>query len=71
MATRERCGSCGDYETKGHNYCRMCGFHLTKGYVRNVKVAEAYNTSERYCGYCGGPKYKCACRVDPPKRAGN
>src|SRR5438874_826028 len=40
-----------NYEKKGHNYCRMCGLHLRKGYVPYVRLALAYNTNEKFCGY--------------------
>ena len=56
-----RCGKCDDYERRGHNYCRMCGYHLRKGYVRRVRRALAYHVNEKYCGYCGGPKNNCEC----------
>jgi hypothetical protein len=40
----------------------MCGYHLRKGEVKRVRIAEAYNTPEKFCGYCGGPKHRCECR---------
>ena len=55
------CPKCLDYKRKGHNYCRMCGYHLTKGHVQNIRQATIYNVKEKYCGYCGGPKYRCSC----------
>ena len=39
MINREPCSRCEDYRSQGHNYCRVCGFHLTKDYVQRVKVA--------------------------------
>lgn len=59
--TQNKCSHCDDYKKQGHNYCRMCGFYLTKGYVHNVRIAVVYNTNEKYCGYCGGEKHKCSC----------
>jgi hypothetical protein len=61
MTSRQQCSHCEDYKKQGHNYCRMCGFHLTKGYVQYVRLGVAYNTSEKFCGYCGGPKHECSC----------
>ena len=56
-----RCGECDQYESDGHNYCRMCGFFFKQGIVKNVRLALTYNTSEKFCGYCGGPKHTCGC----------
>jgi len=67
MANKLKCSYCHDYEKQGHNYCRMCGFHLTAGYVQYIRLAEGYNTSEKFCGYCGGPKYRCSCVPKVPK----
>jgi hypothetical protein len=61
-----KCQYCDDYKARGHNYCRMCGFHLKKGQVQNVRIASGYSVSEKYCGYCGGPKYECKC--EPGKK---
>ena len=61
MSRSVRCSDCDDYEDRGHNYCRMCGYHFKLGYVPNVRIAEAYYTNEKYCGYCGGEKHKCKC----------
>ena len=44
------CGDCEEYKKSGHNYCRICGFHLTKGYVQYVRLALAYFTHEKFCG---------------------
>jgi hypothetical protein len=57
----QMCQFCEDYKKQGHNYCRMCGYHLTKGYVQYAKLATAYYNNEKYCGYCGGPKNSCKC----------
>ncbi len=56
-----KCSKCDDYKKKGHNYCRMCGFHLTKGQVQHVRLALAYHVNEKFCGYCGDSKDKCTC----------
>lgn len=61
MATIRECNLCEEYRKQGHNYCRMCGFHLTKGYVQFVRLALAYYTHEKYCGYCGKTRVDCQC----------
>ena len=61
MSNNHKCRDCEDYKRQGHNYCRMCGFHLTRGYVQYVKLAAIFNTNEKFCGYCGGPKHQCSC----------
>ena len=61
MGSSLKCGDCEKYGQQGHNYCRMCGNQLTKGYVPNVRVAVAYYTNEKFCGYCGGRKNECSC----------
>ena len=58
---RYGCSDCERQKQKGHNYCRVCGFHLTKGYVQHVRVALAHYTNEKFCGYCGGEKHACSC----------
>ena len=58
----EKCPRCEEYKKEGHNYCRICGYHLTKGYAQSVKLATAYFTDEKYCGYCGGVKDNCRCK---------
>lgn len=58
---KQQCEHCEKYKKEGHNYCRMCGHHLTKGFVQFVRIALAYTTAERYCGYCGGLKNACKC----------
>lgn len=50
------CLHCEKYKNQGHNYCRGGGYYLTKGYAQYAKLATAYNTNEKYCGYCGGQK---------------
>lgn len=44
------CKDCDKYAKAGHNYCRMCGYHLTKGYVQNVRIAIGYYSNEKFCG---------------------
>lgn len=61
MNQNHKCGDCKSYEDKGHNYCRMCGTEFKPGMVKFVRLAEGYNTSEKFCGYCGGQKHNCAC----------
>lgn len=62
MATpKDKCKECDKYAKSGHNYCRICGFHLTKGFVQNVRIAVAYFTNEKYCGYCGKTRNNCKC----------
>lgn len=58
---KQKCKYCDSYLKEGHNYCRMCGYHLTKGFSQNPRVAVAYNTDERYCGNCGKLRKKCDC----------
>jgi len=61
MNQNHKCGNCKAYEDRGHNYCRMCGAEFKPGMVKFVRLAEGYNTSEKYCGYCGGKKHNCSC----------
>jgi hypothetical protein len=58
---KEKCPECEKYKDAGHNYCRMCGYHLTKGWVQNLRLALLYFTNEKYCGYCGKPRAECKC----------
>ena len=58
---RTKCNNCNNYQKAGHNYCRMCGFHLTKGFVQKVRIAVVYNTNEKFCGYCGKTRVNCKC----------
>lgn len=55
------CKDCAGYKKSGHNYCRMCGFQLAPGYVKNGRVAVLYYAHENYCGYCGLLRHKCKC----------
>ena len=61
MSRQQKCDRCEEYKDQSHNYCRMCGFHLTKGYVQYVRLAVAYFTNEKFCGHCGGAKNECSC----------
>jgi RNA polymerase subunit RPABC4/transcription elongation factor Spt4 len=61
MSAKQECQECQKYKEQGHNYCRMCGFYLTKGYFPFVPVAEIYRTDEKFCGYCGKPRNECKC----------
>lgn len=61
MSNGHKCSDCKKHEQQGDNYCRICGNHLTKGYVQNIWVAAAYYTNEKFCGYCGGLKNECSC----------
>jgi hypothetical protein len=62
MAPQIKCKECENYEKQHHNYCRMCGYHLRKGYVPFARMAVTYTTSEKFCGHCGDEREKCACR---------
>jgi len=60
------CNECEGYAKDGHNYCRVCGYHLTRGYSQNGPVAYAPMGHERFCGHCGGPKGNCKCTKPLP-----
>ena len=53
--------NCEKYKAQDHNFCRMCGFSLRERYVRNARIAVAYTTAERCCGYCGNSLDACGC----------
>lgn len=55
------CIYCEKYKQIGHNYCRRCGNHLTKGQVQSVRIPTVYNTTEKFCGYCGKLRANCKC----------
>jgi RNA polymerase subunit RPABC4/transcription elongation factor Spt4 len=61
MEPNRKCNNCEKYAKQGHNYCRICGFHLTKGYVQYIRIAVIYNSNEKYCGYCGKLRTNCKC----------
>jgi len=52
------CSKCEENK-KGHNFCRMCGEHLTAGYAQNTRIAVTYFTNEKFCGYCGASREVC------------
>lgn len=70
ILNQSKCNYCDENESIGHNYCRSCGYHLTKGYVQSVKVTAVYNINEKFCGYCGKTRKgfreisngECICR---------
>ena len=68
MANESRCSSCDEYDQKGSNYCRRCGFHLRAGKAEYVAKATTYNLNEKYCdlhesycGNCGSLPENCHC----------
>ena len=56
-----KCTECEASERVGHNFCRACGREFRPGVVRNVRVAVAYFSTDKYCGYCGKSREDCAC----------
>ena len=63
MSKTQRCPECARYESEEYNYCRVCGFHLTKGLVQTAPTSVIYSTHERFCGYCGGLRDTCECTM--------
>ncbi|GAB1378659.1 hypothetical protein MASR1M49_15050 [Pararhodobacter aggregans] len=63
MMQPKRCKHCDEQQARGHNFCRVCGFHVRKGYVRHAKMALAYYTHEKFCGYCGQPRHSGSCNT--------
>lgn len=61
MAKKQRCDACDRYEEQVHNYCRMCGYHLTKGWVQKLRQLVLWATNEKHCGYCGKTRAECEC----------
>jgi hypothetical protein len=61
MNQKTECDHCEEYRKQGHNYCRICGFHLTKGYAKNAQLAAGYYSNEKFCGYCGALRAACEC----------
>lgn len=47
------CPFCEEYARNGHNYCRMCGSHLTVEQKQRAEVPVSCEASEKYCGHCG------------------
>ena len=60
-STNQKCRDCDSYAKEGHNYCRMCGYHLTKGHIQNNRLWVGYHINEKYCGYCGKLRIDCKC----------
>jgi hypothetical protein len=58
---RYKCRACERHEKDGHNFCRICGFHLTKGYVQYPRNPVVCSPDEKYCGYCGEERDQCNC----------
>jgi hypothetical protein len=54
---KQKCKDCEKYVTKGYNYCRMCGFHLTARQVQRNTRRDAIHARERFCGQCGNPNF--------------
>ena len=42
----KKCSKCDDYKKQGHNYCRMCGVHIRKGYARKNGHRQWYTNIE-------------------------
>jgi hypothetical protein len=62
MATVNPFSRCDEYRQVGHNYCRMCGSRLfDPGSGRRPRVAVEYDSSEKFCGFCGGHARTCPC----------
>lgn len=59
--SKTKCPDCDKYAKDSHNYCSMCGYHLTKGYAQYARIAMAYFSNEKFCGYCGKPRNNCHC----------
>jgi len=34
----KQCEYCEGYKDKGHNYCRICGYHVRKGLVNHAEL---------------------------------
>lgn len=61
MSNQSKCDKCDTYSKAGHNYCKMCGYHLTKGHTQYIRVAVENFTNEKFCGYCGKEIKDCKC----------
>lgn len=60
--TQRKCSECDSYQKRGFNYCRMCGYYLTKGHTKFARKAVAYSTAEKFCGGCGQERREqCVC----------
>lgn len=60
------CPFCDEYAQKGHNYCRMCGSHLSVGREPRPEVPAILEPAEKYCGHCGRQWVECAGRHGAP-----
>ena len=60
---RMSCSKCESYKRAGRNYCRVCGARVNP-HANHVRIAAAYSTDERYCGYWGQAREKCNCWVN-------
>ena len=58
-AKAAECPVCDAYRVQGHNYCRRCRFHLTRGFAQGALIAAGWMADEKYCGYCGAEHGKC------------
>ncbi len=58
---KEQCKECQKQKKTGHNYCRVCGFHFTKGNMQYGRINVEFTQDEYFCGYCGRLKNKCKC----------
>jgi hypothetical protein len=54
------CPFCEEYARGGHNYCRMCGSHLTVEQPQRPEVAAEFEAAEKYCGHCGRNRLDCS-----------
>lgn len=55
------CDRCKDYDKQGHNYCRVCNWHFTKGTHQRTKVLVSYFTDDKYCGHCDQKRHTGEC----------
>ena len=55
------CRDCHAYESRGENYCRKCGRHLTASQTQREPSDVPYEPNERFCGHCGGERATCRC----------
>ena len=56
------CPFCEEYFREGHNYCRMCGTHLTAEQGQQGEVPARLEGAEKYYGHCGRIVLECAGR---------
>ena len=60
------CPFCDEYARNGHNYCRMCGSHLSPGREPRPEVPIIFEPAEKYCGHCGRQWAECSGRHGGP-----